>query len=351
MLTNVAQLHPDKPILNVLRGHAVDPSPVWLMRQAGRYLPEYRELRSKAPDFLNLCLTPSLASEITLQPIRRFNFDAAILFADILVIPHALGQKVWFAEGEGPRLDPVTPESIAQLKPDHIRSLLSPILETIDRVKSDLPKTTALIGFAGAPWTVATYMIAGRGSDDSAAARLFAYREPQAFAALLNLLIESTADYLIAQIDAGAEVLQIFESWAGTIPSDGLEQYSLSPIRQIVERIHHHAPATPVIVFPRGAGASYVRYARETGAAAISLDAHTPLSLAAQAFPTATAVQGNLDPLALIAGGDALRLAVEQIKTQTHARPHIFNLGHGVRQETPVAHVAQLLALLRGRTA
>lgn len=340
-----------KPILSVLQGNAIEPHPVWLMRQAGRYLPEYREIRTKAKDFLSLCLTPALAAEITLQPIRRFGFDAAILFADILVIPHALGQKVWFAEGEGPRLEPITAATVATLDPGKMRATLSPIFETIDRVKSELPKATALIGFAGAPWTVATYMIAGRGSDDSTPARLFAYREPKAFAAILEILVETTADYLIAQADAGAEVLQIFESWAGTVPVGKLDDYSLRPIRQIVDRVRKHAPAIPIIVFPRAAGANYPRYASETGANAISLDAHTSLSFAAETFPAGTVLQGNIDPLALIAGGQALSSAVGEAKKQTQGRAHIFNLGHGIRPETPIEHVEQLLGLIRGPTA
>ena len=336
-----------KPILDALLGHADEPRPLWLMRQAGRYLPEYRDIRAKASDFLKLCLTPSLASEITLQPIRRYDFDAAILFADILVVPHALGQKVWFAEGEGPRLEPITVELIGKLRPDLIRSALAPILETIDRVKNELPKSTALIGFAGAPWTVATYMLAGRGGEESAAARLFAYREPRAFARLLDILVDSTSNYLIAQIDAGAHVLQIFESWASTIPATGIDRFSLLPIKRIVERIHAHSPSTPVIVFPRGAGTNYVRYAAETGANAISIDQHTSLADAAKLFPKASVLQGNLDPIALIAGGDALKNAVETIERQTRGRAHIFNLGHGVRPETPVEHVAELVALIR----
>ena len=347
----MTELRSGKPILNVLRGRAVEPRPVWLMRQAGRYLPEYRELRAKASDFLSLCFTPTLASEITLQPMRRFDFDGAILFADILVVPHALGQKVWFAEGEGPRLDPITGEGISRLKAGSVRSVLSPICETIDRVKSQLPKATALIGFAGAPWTVATYMIAGRGSEDSAAARLFAYNHPRDFLALLDVLVEATSEYLIAQIEAGAEVLQIFESWAGTIPAGKLNDYSLRPIERIIKGVHERTPSIPIIVFPRGTGANYPHYATETGATAISLDAHTSLASAAKTFPANTVLQGNLDPLALVAGGDALETAVEEIKLQTQGRAHIFNLGHGVRPETPVEHVAQLLCLIRKSSA
>jgi uroporphyrinogen decarboxylase len=341
----------DKPILRVLRGDAVEPRPVWLMRQAGRYLPEYRELRAKASDFLTLCLTPTLSAEITLQPIHRYGFDAAILFADILLIPHALGQRVWFAEGEGPKLDPLDEAAIRRLNPANVRQALAPVFETIDRVKTKLPKTTALIGFAGAPWTVATYMIAGGGSDDSTPARRFAYAHPEAFEKLLDILVDATTEYLIAQVEAGAEVLQIFESWAGTIPADAVEAYALKPIYRIVEHVRARAPNVPIIVFPRGAGANYPRYAHETDATAISLDAHTSLAFAAEAFPETTVLQGNLDPLALIAGGDALAAGVARIKADTKGRAHIFNLGHGIRPETPVAHVEQLMRLIRTKAA
>ncbi len=334
----------DKPILNVLRGAAIEPRPVWLMRQAGRYLPEYRETRTKAPDFLSLCLNPKLAAEITLQPIRRFGFDAAILFADILLIPHGLGQKVWFATGEGPKLEPLTPETVKTLKKDQVQRTLAPVFETVARVRSDLPKTTALIGFAGAPWTVATYMIAGGSSDDSTPARLFALRHPSAFAALLECLVDATVDYLVAQVEAGAEVLQIFESWAGTIPADAVENFSIEPIREIVARVHRHTPSTPVIVFPRGAGANYPRYA-STGATALSVDAHTSPGWVHK--ETKMVVQGNLDPIALIAGGQPLKTAVGNVLADTKGRPHIFNLGHGIRPETPLAHVEELLRLIR----
>jgi len=339
----------DKPMLNALGGKVVAPPPVWLMRQAGRYLPEYRALRSRAVNFLELCLTPPLASEITLQPIKRFGFDAAILFADILLIPHALGQKLWFVEGEGPRLEPL--QSTAGLDSTKIRSVLAPVFETVATVRSALPRSTTLIGFAGAPWTVATYMIAGQGSDDSADARLFAYRKPNEFTALVDLLTEATADYLLAQIDAGAEAVQIFESWAGTIPSDSYEQFSLKPIRSIIRRIRTHAPSVPVIVFPRGAGAHYTRYAADTGAAAVSLDTHTSIAWALTHFPNGTVIQGNLDPLALIAGGVALDAAVDKILAAAESRPHVFNLGHGIRPETPIAHVEQLLKHIRDRAA
>jgi uroporphyrinogen decarboxylase len=340
----------EKPILKALLGHAVEPRPTWLMRQAGRYLPEYRELRAKTADFMTLCLTPSLAAEVTLQPIRRFNFDAAILFADILLIPHALGQRVWFEQGEGPKLETFDTASLKRFKPESVSTALGPVVETIGRVKRDLPRTTALIGFAGAPWTVATYMIAGGSSDDSTPARLFAHKNPADFAVLLEILVEATANYLIAQIDAGAEVLQLFESWAGTIPANQVDAYSITPLRRIVARVREHAPQVPIIVFPRAAGANYPRYA-ETGATAISLDTHTSLAWARKQFKPDIALQGNLDPLALIAGGKALANAVDHILAETHGTPHIFNLGHGIRPETPIAHVEQLLAHIRGSRA
>jgi len=335
----------DKPMLRVLRGTAAEPKPIWLMRQAGRYLPEYRETRSKASDFLSLCLNPTLASEVTLQPIHRFGFDAAILFADILVIPHGLGQKVWFEPGEGPKLEALDAGGIAKLKPAEVLPRLTPICETVSQVKSQLPKTTTLIGFAGAPWTVATYMIAGGSSNDSTPARMFALRHPTEFATLIDLLVETTADYLIAQAEAGAEVLQIFESWAGTIPNDSVQAFSVDPIRKIIGSVHKRVPTIPVIVFPRGAGANY-RLFGDVGAAAICVDTHA--SLRWVHGETKKAVQGNLDPLTLIAGGKALRAAVEKILTETAGIPHIFNLGHGIRPDTPLAHVEELIRLVRG---
>lgn len=340
----------EKPMLKALLGQAVEPRPVWLMRQAGRYLPEYRELRAKTSDFMTLCLTPSLAAEVTLQPIRRFNFDAAILFADILLIPHALGQRVWFEQGEGPKLEAFDATSLKRFKPEAVPTALAPVMETIGRVKRELPKATTLIGFAGAPWTVATYMIAGGSSDDSTPARLFAHKNPTDLAALLEILIEATATYLIAQIDAGAEVLQLFESWAGTIPADQIDAWSIKPLQRIITCVHRHAPQVPIIVFPRAAGANYPRYA-QTKATAISLDTHTSLEWARKHFAPNIALQGNLDPLALIAGGQALTDAVDRILADTRGTPHIFNLGHGIRPETPIAHVEQLLAHVRGASA
>lgn len=335
-----------KPVLQVLAGQPVRPLPVWLMRQAGRYLPEYRQLRSQAGDFLTLCFTPELAAEVTLQPIRRFGFDAAILFSDILVIPHALGQKLWFAEGEGPKLAPLDAETISQLKTKKILSELSPVFETLARVKSQLPDNVTLLGFAGAPWTVANYMIAGGSSDESIAVRKFAYSHPDALNHLIGILVESTTAYLIAQIEAGAEAVQIFESWASTIPEPQLQAYSISPIRQMIDGIRNRFPGFPVIVFPRGAGMNYPRYAKETGATAISVDGATSLS---QLSPHAI-LQGNLDPVVLTQGGRHLENAVASILQQTAQVPHIFNLGHGIRPETPTENVGHLLTLIRTKS-
>jgi uroporphyrinogen decarboxylase len=319
------------------------------MRQAGRYLPEYREIRSKVPDFLSLCFTPALATEVTLQPIRRFGFDAAILFSDILVVPHALGQRVWFAEGEGPRLEPLA--NVASLKPARAADMLKPVLETVSNLRSQLPQNTTLIGFAGAPWTVATYMIAGRGGDDGNSALALAYRSPADFASLIDILVEATAEYLAAQVQAGAEVLQLFESWAGAIPASLVDALSVQPIKRIIARVRQSAPNVPVIVFPRACGANLARYAAETGANAISVDTNTPLSVARQASGPKVALQGNLDPVALIQGGDALQSAVRKILLDAKDTPHIFNLGHGIRPETPIAHVEDLLRLIRGASA
>ena len=340
----------EKPVLNVLRGRAAARPPIWLMRQAGRYLPEYREIRAKSSNFLDLCFTPTLATEVTLQPIRRFGFDAAILFSDILVIPHGLGQKVWFAEGEGPRLEPIESASIAKLDPVKSLDRLGSVLETVSRVRAALPASTTLIGFAGAPWTVATYMIAGRGGDDGDAAKLFAYRNEHAFAALRDVLVHATTEYLVAQLKAGAEVLQIFESWAGTVPATHIDKFSVDPIAEIVSGVRKYAPDVPIIVFPRLAGANYPRYASLTGATAISVDTGTPMNWARENL-SGTVLQGNLDPLALIQGSDTLKQAVEQILQATQGTPHIFNLGHGIRPETPIAHVEELIRLVRNTNA
>lgn len=338
-----------KAVLRALRGDALDPPPIWLMRQAGRYLPEYRALRAKAANFLELCLTPDLAEEITLQPIRRFGFDAAILFADILLVPNALGQKLWFQDGEGPRLEPLGARDVAGLTRSAIPERLSPVFETIKRLRKSLPAETTLIGFAGAPWTVATYMIAGAGSDDSGAARLFALQEPKAFAALIDVLVDATVDYLVAQARAGAEVLQLFESWAVTIPAESVAAFSVEPLQRIVEGVRAKAPGVPLMIFPRGAGTNYPHY-DAIGADALSLDTHASLEAAVGMLKT-RCLQGNLDPFRLMAGGKALEESVRLIRRAMKGRAFIFNLGHGVRKETPVEHVAQLVSLVREAAA
>jgi uroporphyrinogen decarboxylase len=340
----------EKPIMRVLRGAVVEPRPIWLMRQAGRYLPEYRRVRAKAQDFLQLCLNPSLATEVTLQPIRRFGFDGAIVFADILLVPHALGQRLWFEDGEGPKLEAFDTRLLKRFDPVKLRSVLAPVFDTIARSKAALPRKTALIGFAGAPWTVATYMIAGGSSEDGAPTRLLARQKPDEFSELISRLEEATSEYLIAQVEAGAEVLQIFESWAATIPAHHIEAFSIDPIRRIIARVRTHAPTVPIIVFPRGAGENYPRYS-EIDANAVSLDSQTSPRWARTHLPPHIALQGNLDPLVLVAGGNALTMAVERLLAETQGTPHIFNLGHGIRPETPVEHVHELVNLIRAHGA
>ncbi|MGK2285406.1 uroporphyrinogen decarboxylase [Pedomonas sp. V897] len=336
-----------KPLLRVLAGERLDPPPVWLMRQAGRYLGEYREVRARAGSFLDLCYTPDLAAEVTLQPIRRFGFDAAILFSDILVVPHALGQTLWFAEGEGPRLAPRMAETALEaLTPAPER--LEPVLETVRQVKAALPPEVTFIGFAGAPWTVATYMVEGRGSRDQATARSMAYQEPERFGQLIDAIVDQTISYLLGQIAAGVEVVQIFDSWSGTLSPEQFRAWVIAPTRRIVDAIREKHPGFPVIGFPKGAGAKLVEYARETGVSAVGLDETVDPAWANAALPKGLPVQGNLDPLALRAGGAALDRAVDAIREALDGRPHIFNLGHGILPDVPVAHVEQLLSRLRG---
>jgi len=337
-----------KPFLAALAGERQPRPPVWLMRQAGRYLPEYRELRAQAASFLEFCYTPRLAVEATLQPIRRFGLDAAILFSDILVVPDALGQSVNFETGEGPRLAPLeSVEDFAKLRqaPDWTR--LEPVFEAVAGVRASLPRETALIGFCGAPWTVASYMIAGRGTPDQAPARLFAYRRPDLFAVLVDRLADASADYLARQVEAGAEAVQIFDSWAGVLPAAELERWCVAPLKRLVARLQAQAPEVPIIAFPRGAGVHLGRFAGVEGLAAIGLDTAADPAAAAAVLPQRLALQGNLDPLALLAGGAALDDAVETALAAFAARPHVFNLGHGVLPETPIAHVERMLARLR----
>ena len=333
-----------KKLLSVLAGEPAPTPPIWLMRQAGRYLPEYRALRAEAKDFIAFCLNPVLAAEVTLQPIRRFDLDAAILFADILLIPHALGQKVWFAEGEGPRLEPVRdPASLAKLswRPE----MLAPVMQTIKNVRAALPANAALIGFAGAPWTVATYMIEGAGGSDHENIRRLAWEQPQFFASLMDILVESTIAYLIAQADAGAEALQLFESWAGTVPAGLFPRAVLEPTARIVKAVKKAHPTIPIIGFPRGAGGWLASYAQATGVDGVGVDQMT--DIAALTLPANIARQGNLDPVLLLGGGAPMREEAKKLVTAMAGKPFIFNLGHGVMQPTPPEHVADLVRAVR----
>ncbi len=333
-------------LLRALAGEATASPPIWLMRQAGRYLPEYRAIRAKVPSFLDLCLNPELAVEVTLQPLWRFDLDAAIVFSDILIVPHALGQKVEFVEGEGPKLAPIRDGgALAALKPDEAKLL--PVYETVERVVAALPESIPLIGFCGAPWTVATYMVEGAGSKDQAAARLWAYREPEIFQTLIDLLVEASADYLLGQVKAGASVLQIFDSWAGSLPEDQFERWVIAPTKRLVERVKAEAPQVPVIGFPRGAGPLAERYARETGIAAIACDTSLPLDFIKDRLQSLMPVQGNLDPILLLAGGPALDARVQTILKTLGRRPFVFNLGHGILPDTPIEHVARLVELVK----
>ena len=338
-----------KPLCDVLDGKRQAVPPVWMMRQAGRYLPEYRALRERAGSFLDLCFNPEWAAEVTLQPVKRFGFDAAILFSDILVIPHALGRGLHFVEGEGPRLEPLADGgAVARLPKQADAATLAPIYETVRRVKAQLPPQTALIGFCGAPWTVATYMVAGQGTSDQAPARLFAYREPEAFAKLIDILVESSVDYLAAQLEAGADTVQIFDTWAGVLPPDQFERWCIAPTQQIVTRLRDRIPSAKIIGFPRGAGMSVLPYAETTGVNAVGLDWMVDLKFARDQIQRRVPVQGNLDPLALRAGGAALDRSVDAILAALAGGPFIFNLGHGILPDTPIAHVEQMLKRLRG---
>ncbi|KKC31627.1 uroporphyrinogen decarboxylase [Devosia psychrophila] len=336
-----------KPLLATVLGEKQKRPPIWIMRQAGRYLPEYREIRAKTKNFLELCYTPDLATEVTLQPLRRFDLDAAILFSDILVIPDALGQSVRFEQGEGPVLDPVSAESIAGLgmKKDPLEHL-APVLETVRRLRAALAPEKTLIGFCGSPWTVATYMIGGRGSSDQAAARLFALRHPEAFAALLDVLVETSINYLVAQFEAGADVVQLFESWALNLDDQAFTSHVIEPNRRIVDGVRARVPNAPIIGFPRGAAGNLARYAAETGVNAMGIDYATPLSFAGN-LPKTLPLQGNLDPLRLVAGGRQLDDRIDAILAAFADRPHIFNLGHGIVPETPIEHVARLVDRLK----
>jgi uroporphyrinogen decarboxylase len=338
-----------KTILRALAGETLPVPPVWLMRQAGRYLPEYRATRAEAGDFLSLCYTPDLAAEVTLQPIRRFGFDAAILFADILLVPQALGADLWFVTGEGPRLSTVTgPEDFAKLKPaDAIHEHLSPVYETVKILSRELPSETTLIGFAGAPWTVATYMIAGRGTPDQAPAHKLREEDPETFDALMDRITEATIDYLSAQIAAGAEVVKVFDSWAGSLKGAAFDRYALEPARKIVSEIKARHPGIPVIVFPREAGDKYIGFAKATGADCVALDNSVDADWAAEHVQVDGCVQGNLDPRLMITGGEELVREAKRIKQAFSKGPHIFNLGHGITPEADPENVHVLLDAIR----
>lgn len=336
-------------MLDVLKGKATFPPPLWMMRQAGRYLPEYRQTRKRAGSFLDLCYNPDLAVEVTLQPIERFGFDASILFSDILVVPHALGRDVRFEEGRGPLLTPISADEIAVLDGAMFHVNLEPVYEAVRRLRAKLPGETTLIGFCGAPWTVATYMIAGHGTPDQAPARLFAYREPAAFQQLLRVLADHSAAYLIRQIEAGADVVQIFDSWSGVLDEVSFETFCVKPVAEIVRQVRAVHPDVPIIGFPKGAGDHYRSYRSKTGVTGLGLDWTVPLTVARE-LQRDGAVQGNLDPLRLVAGGKALAEGVEAILKALGNGPLIFNLGHGITPETPVAHVEQMVKQVRNAT-
>ncbi len=340
----------EKPILRALAGEALPMPPVWMMRQAGRYLPEYRATREKAGGFLDLCYTPEMATEVTLQPIRRYGFDAAILFADILLVPQALGAELWFEPGEGPRLSTVqSAADFARLGPtDGVHERLSPVYETVRMVRAALPAETTLIGFAGAPWTVATYMIAGRGTPDQGPARRLMYEDPATFDALMERITGATIEYLLAQIDAGAEVVKLFDSWAGALPGPMFGKYCVEPAIRIVEAIRAQAPGTPVIGFPRGAGGGYATYAARTGVEGLALDASVDPAWARQVLQGRVCVQGNLDPMLLVTGGEMLTDQTRRLVEAFRGVPHIFNLGHGITPDADPANVDRMLKAIRG---
>ena len=337
-----------KPFVEVLSGRRQSVPPLWMMRQAGRYLPEYREVRAKAGGFLDLCFNPDFAAEVTLQPIRRFNFDAAIIFSDILVIPYALGRSVRFEVGEGPRLDPLdTPDKVGTLASKGDFTKLEPVYEALRRVRRELDPKIALIGFCGAPWTVATYMVAGQGTPDQAPARMMAYRHPDAFAKIIDTIVENSIQYLLGQLAAGADVLQIFDTWAGVLPPREFQRWSVEPTKRIVNGVRAKVPGAKIIGFPRGAGALLPGYVEATGVDAVSIDWAAEPALIRDHVQTKVAVQGNLDPLVLIAGGEALDRSVDDVLANFAQGRLIFNLGHGIQPETPIAHVEQMVKRVR----
>jgi uroporphyrinogen decarboxylase len=334
--------------MDVLAGKRLPVPPIWLMRQAGRYLPEYRALRQKIGNFLDLCLDPKSAAEVTLQPIRRFGFDAAILFSDILVVPYALGQNVAFTVADGPRLDAIDDaDDLHKLRRELDHKRLAPVYEAIARVRSQLPASVTLLGFCGAPWTLATYMIAGAGTPDQIPAREFAYRAPEPFAELLDILVEASASYLIRQFEAGVDAVQIFDSWAGIVPDDEFDRCCVEPCARIIATVRAQIPTAKFIGFPRGAGSRLKRYIDAVPVDAVGLDWTIDLAFAREELQRRKPVQGNLDPVVLLVGGRSLDRSVDRIMENFKAGPFIFNLGHGVLPDTPVAHVEQLVARVR----
>ncbi len=340
----------EKPLLRALKGETLPVAPVWMMRQAGRYLPEYRATRAQAGSFLDLCYNPELAAEVTLQPLRRYSFDAAILFADILLVPQALGADLTFVQGEGPRLSTITSAAdLAKLGPvEDIDEVLSPIYETVKLLRRELPADVPLIGFAGAPWTVATYMIAGKGTPDQAPARRLMYGDPATFEALLDRITEATIHYLLQQIDAGAEVVKLFDSWAGALPGPVFAKYAIAPAKRIVDAIRAKHPDVPIIGFPRMAGGNYLPYVQATGVQCVALDTSVDPAWAARELQPHTCVQGNLDPLLLVQGGDALTKAAKAVVKGFSGGPHIFNLGHGITPDAAPDNVHRMLEAVRG---
>ena len=338
-----------KLLLRALAGESLPTPPIWMMRQAGRYLPEYRATRAQAGDFLSLCYNPDLAAEVTLQPIRRYGFDAAILFADILLVPQALGADLWFVTGEGPRLSTITtPDDLARLKPaDQIHERLSPVYETVRILARELPMNTALIGFAGAPWTVATYMIAGRGTPDQGPAHALKDRDRATFTALIDRITEATIHYLSAQIDAGAEVVKLFDSWAGSLKGADFDDFAVAPTRRIIDAIKERHPETPIIAFPREAGERYIGFARATRADCVALDNSVSAEWAARHVQVDGCVQGNMDPRHMVTGGPDLVAEAQRITRALRGGPHIFNLGHGITPDANPDNVAAMIEAVR----
>ncbi|MBV8133359.1 MAG: uroporphyrinogen decarboxylase [Alphaproteobacteria bacterium] len=342
----------NKPLVRALAGESITPPPWWLMRQAGRYLPEYRATRVKANDFVEMCLTPAIAAELTLQPVRRYRMDGAILFSDILMLPYALGQALTFREREGPILEPIENHAgIGRLKLGQIMSHLEPVFDAVRRVAEALDTRTTLIGFAGSPWTVATYMVEGRTSREFRQVKSWAYRDAKGFGALIDLLVEGTVDFLAAQMAAGAEVVQLFDSWAGILPEPAFGRWVIEPTRRIVAALKRRFPDHPIIGFPRGAGLLYERYITETGIDGVGLDTMVPAGYARAQLQQLATIQGNLDPVLLIAGGAALETAVKELCRMLGGGPFVFNLGHGVLPETPPENVETLATLLAGSNA